>query len=164
MAQDWLLPDELRVLRAYTRSGRALFAQFDRELQRDAGLPRAYLEILWLLDHAPGRSLRMNELADAAASHASRITYAVARLEEDGLVRRDLCARDRRGWFAVLTEEGSAALRRAAPCYVKRIREHLLAPLSPEDREHLARIGETLLAHLAEARERGEPLATAGQP
>lgn len=125
--------------------------QFDRDLQRLVDMPRTYFEILWLLNDAPGQALRMSDLAEATGSQPSRITHAVGRLEEAGRVRRELCTDDRRGWFAVLTDEGLAALREAAPRYAQMIRERLLGPLSPAQQNQLTRIGETLLQGLEES-------------
>ena len=145
---SWLDPDEQRVFRAWARSARALFVQFDRDLQRDVGMPRTYFEILWLLHQAPDRALRMSDLAERTGSQASRITHAVGRLEQAGQVRRELCTEDRRGWFAVLTDQGLETLRVAAPRYAEVIRERFLAPLSTFQREQLTEIGETLLSQL----------------
>jgi DNA-binding MarR family transcriptional regulator len=144
----WLDPEEQRVFRAWARSSRALFVQFDRDLQRDVGMPRTYFEILWLLHQAPDRALRMSDLAERTGSQASRITHAVGRLEQAGQVRRELCSEDRRGWFAVLTDEGLETLRVAAPRYAETIRRRFLAPLSDFQREQLTEIGETLLSRL----------------
>jgi DNA-binding MarR family transcriptional regulator len=144
----WLDPEEQRLFRAFARSTRWLFVQFDRDLQRDANMPRTYFEILWLLHEAPGRSLRMSDLAAATGSQPSRITHAVGRLEEAGRVRRELCTDDRRGWFTVLTDEGLEALKLAAPKYAESIRERLFEPLSRSQREQLRLIGETLLQAL----------------
>jgi DNA-binding MarR family transcriptional regulator len=144
----WLDDDEQRVFRAFARSTRRLFVTFDQELQTDLGMPRTYFEILWLLHETPGHALRMSDLADRTGSQRSRITHAVGRLERSGQVRRELCTADRRGWFTVLTDEGQAALREAAPRYARSIREHLLEPLSGTEREQLAQIGEKILGHL----------------
>lgn len=148
----WLDDAELRVYRAFARSSRELIIQFDRELQRDVGMPRTYFEILWLLNKAPGRSLRMSDLAEATGSQPSRITHAVGRLEQAGHVRRELCAEDRRGWYTILSDEGAAALAEATPRYAESIRRHFLGPLSATEREQLTRIGEKLLGALEESR------------
>lgn len=145
---SWLDPEEQRIFRAFARSTRRLGVKFDQDLQRDVGMPRTYFEILWLLNQAPGNSLRMSDLADSTFSQPSRISHAVGRLEAAGQVRRELCAEDRRGWFAVLTDEGRAALQQAAPRYAESIREHLFEPLSRAQRDELARISEALLHEL----------------
>src|SRR5262245_58383087 len=97
----WLSADEQRVWRAYLTATQLLSAQLDRELQHDSGIPHTYYEILVRLSEAPGRVLRMSELAQASESSRSRLSHAVARLEEAGWVRRQTCPTDRRGSFAV---------------------------------------------------------------
>ena len=109
-----------------------LFAAVDGQLQRDAGIPLAYYEILVRLSEAPDRALRMTQLAAASASSKSRVSHAVARLEERGWVRRRDCPTDRRGQIAQLTDEGFAALSAAAPGHVEQVRRVLFDPLSAE--------------------------------
>ncbi len=111
-------------------------------------MPRTFFEILWLLNQAPGGSMRMSELAEATGSQPSRITHAVARLEEAGQVRREHCRDDRRGWFTILTDAGREMLEIAAPRYAESVRQHLLRPLSTAQQEQLTMIGEQLLAQL----------------
>ncbi|GAB4101678.1 MarR family transcriptional regulator [Micromonospora taraxaci] len=144
----WLDPDEQRTWRAYLTASRALMDTLDRELQRDAGMPHAYYEILVRLSEAPGRQLRMSELAQAAGSSRSRLSHAVARLETAGWVRREDCPTDRRGQIAMLTDEGFATLAAAAPGHVEGVRRHLFDALSPAQVDQLRRISETLAEHL----------------
>ena len=87
----------------------------DGQLQRDAGFPHGYYEILVRLSEAPDRALRMSQLAEASTSSKSRLSHAVARLEERGWVERLSCPTDRRGLIAGLTDQGFAALRRPPP-------------------------------------------------
>ncbi|KAB1129130.1 MarR family winged helix-turn-helix transcriptional regulator [Micromonospora sp. DT46] len=144
----WLDPDEQRTWRAYLTASRALMEALDRELQRDAGMPHAYYEILVRLSEAPQRRLRMSDLAEASGSSRSRLSHAVARLEAAGWVRREECPTDRRGQIAVLTDEGFATLAAAAPGHVEGVRRHLFDALSPAQVDQLRRISETLAAHL----------------
>ncbi|MDT0529273.1 MarR family transcriptional regulator [Micromonospora sp. DSM 115977] len=144
----WLDPDEQRTWRAYLTASRALTEALDRELQRDAGMPHAYYEILVRLSEAPQRRLRMSDLAEASGSSRSRLSHAVARLEAAGWVRREECPTDRRGQIAVLTDEGFATLAAAAPGHVEGVRRHLFDALSPAQVDQLRRISETLAAHL----------------
>ncbi|MER7877186.1 MarR family transcriptional regulator [Streptomyces solisilvae] len=145
---DWLSPDELRVLRAISRAWGAVTAQLDRHLENEVGLPRGYFDILWRLRRAPDMSLRMSRLAEITHSKASRITHAVSRLEQVGLVRREVPADDRRGWLAVLTQAGLEQAERAAVVYARAVREHALTPLTGEQRDQLIAIGERLLARI----------------
>ncbi|MFU8849749.1 MarR family winged helix-turn-helix transcriptional regulator [Micromonospora sp. SL1-18] len=148
----WLNPDEQRTWRAFLTASRALMDTLDRELQRDAGMPHAYYEILVRLSEAPDRRLRMSELADATGSSRSRLSHAVSRLEAAGWTRRDECPTDRRGQIAVLTDAGHAALAAAAPGHVEGVRRHLFDTLSPAEVDQLRRISEALADHLTGSR------------
>ncbi|AEB43757.1 regulatory protein marr [Micromonospora maris AB-18-032] len=144
----WLDPDEQRTWRAFLAASRALMDTLDRELQRDAGMPHAYYEILVRLSEAPERRLRMSELADATGSSRSRLSHAVTRLEAAGWVRREDCPTDRRGQIARLTDDGFATLAAAAPGHVEGVRRHLFDALSPAQVDQLRRISEALTDHL----------------
>ncbi|GAA2708924.1 MarR family transcriptional regulator [Micromonospora olivasterospora] len=144
----WLDADEQHTWRAYLTATRALMETLDRELQRDAGMPHAYYEVLVRLSEAPGRRLRMSELADATGSSRSRLSHAATRLEASGWVRREACPTDRRGQVAVLTDAGFAALAAAAPGHVEGVRRHLFDALSPAQVDQLRRISETMVDHL----------------
>jgi DNA-binding MarR family transcriptional regulator len=143
--------DEQRTWRAFLTATHLLQAQLDRELQRDSGIPHAYYEILVRLSEAPGRLLRMSELAAASESSRSRLSHAVARLEDAGWVVRESCSTDRRGAFARLTDDGFAALAAAAPSHVESVRRHLLDPLTRGQVGQLRYICETLLEGLRSA-------------
>ncbi len=144
----WLSSDEQRTWRAYLGATKLLASQLERDLQRSAGFTHAYYEILVRLSEAPDRRLRMSELADAADSSRSRLSHAVARLEELGWVVRESCPSDRRGAFARLTDEGLRALAEAAPSHVESVRTHLFDPLTEDDVRRLRAISEKLLVAL----------------
>lgn len=140
----WLDEEEQRTWRAFLEATQLLIDQLDRELQRDAGLPHTYYEILVRLSESPGRSMRMSELAERSLSSRSRLSHAAARLEETGLVRREPCPQDRRGALAVLTEKGFAALEAAAPGHVEGVRRHLFDRLSTAQVRQLRSISEAI--------------------
>jgi DNA-binding MarR family transcriptional regulator len=140
--------DQVRTWKAYSWAARRLFAQLDREMQRDAGLPITYWELLRHLDQAPQRSMRMSDLAEVTQSAPSRLTHAVSQLESSGLVRRRQCASDRRGSYAELTDAGVEALAAAGEAVTRSLRTHFFGALSEADLEQLRSISETLLAHL----------------
>src|SRR3954467_10215762 len=144
----WLDPEEQKVWRAWLYSSSLLHDRLDRELTHQTGIPPAYYEILVALSEAPGRAMRMSELADRCLSSRSRLSHAVSRLEERGRGRREGCESDGRGQLAVLTDAGFAALEAAAPVHVTGVRTHLFDQLSPQQIENLRDIGETLLRHL----------------
>lgn len=140
----WLEADEQRAWRAFLHATQRVFAELDRQLQRDSGMPHAYYEVLVHLSEAPGRALRMRELADRTQSSRSRLSHAVARLESAGWVERRACPTDRRGMYAALTDEGFAALEAAAPGHVETVRSTVFDPLSAEQVEQLRAICDTI--------------------
>lgn len=85
-----------------------------RRVECEHGLPPNTLEILELLSRAPGRALRMSELAAAASLSPSGLTRAIDRLSAAGLVERKPCPHDGRGSVAVLSPRGLSAVRAAA--------------------------------------------------
>jgi DNA-binding MarR family transcriptional regulator len=93
-----------------------------------------------MLSEAPERSLRMTELASLTNSSQSRLSHAVARLEETGWVRRTRCATDKRGQTATLTDAGYEVVVAAAPGHVAAVRETLFDRLTPEQVRQLADI------------------------
>jgi DNA-binding MarR family transcriptional regulator len=148
----WLSPDEQRAWRSYIEAAKLLFDALDRQLQRDADMPHAYYEILVRLSEADDRALRMSELAERTLSSRSRLSHAVARLEERGWVRREECATDRRGQICRLTDAGFDVLASAAPGHVAAVREYLVDPLTPEQLRQLEAIGKVILDRIAAAR------------
>src|SRR3954470_2371757 len=110
MPATWLTREQQRAWRVYIDAIRLLQDTLDAQLQADAGIPHGYYEILVRLSEAPGRQLRMTQLASGTQSSRSRVSHAVARLEERGWLRREPCASDRRGQLAVLTDAGYDAL------------------------------------------------------
>ncbi|MCX4762787.1 MarR family transcriptional regulator [Streptomyces sp. NBC_01275] len=137
---QWLTSEEQLIWRSYLQATTLLEDHLDRQLQRDAGMPHIYYGLLVKLADAPQRRLRMTQLAMYAKITRSRLSHAVARLEKNGWVRREDCASDKRGQFAVLTDEGLDVLKRAAPGHVKAVRNAVFDRLSPEQQKSLGEI------------------------
>ncbi|WP_441344299.1 MarR family winged helix-turn-helix transcriptional regulator [Pseudonocardia sp. TRM90224] len=145
----WLSDDELDAWLSYVASSTLLEAALDRQLQRDAGMPHAYYQILAMLSEVPGRSLRMSDLAAITQSSQSRLSHAVSRLECNGWVLREPCPGDRRSTLARLTDAGFEALAAAAPGHVSTVRHHLFDRLSCDQVRQLREICNTMLQGLA---------------
>jgi DNA-binding MarR family transcriptional regulator len=146
----WLDDEEQRTWRAFLTAQRLLFERVERQLQNEARMPHGYYEILVRLSEAPDRTLRMSRLADTSLSSRSRLSHAVARLEEAGWVERTACETDRRGAWARLTDAGLAALQAAAPGHVETVRSLLFDALTPEQAAALRDVSESLVAHLTD--------------
>jgi len=144
----WLDADEMRAWRCYIVGSALLDYRLNRELQEEHGITLADYEILARLSEQEGMRMRMTQLAADVASSKSRVSHQVARLESAQLVRRELCPRDGRGIFAVLTDSGFELLRTAAPTHLRGVREHLIDRLTEEQRAALMVIFEDLAVRL----------------
>lgn len=146
---EWLADEEQRTWRMFLASNRLLMDCLERQLQSESGIPHTYYEILVNLSEVPGRTLRMSRLAEMSLSSRSRLSHAVARLEEAGWVRRSECATDRRGAMCELTDAGFAALEAAAPGHVAAVRANLFDQLTSEQVTQLREICQAVADHLS---------------
>jgi DNA-binding MarR family transcriptional regulator len=133
---------ELAAWRGFLRLHSALVRELDRELEVAHGLPLTQYEVLIHLNNAPGKRLRMSELASSVLLSQSGVTRLVDRLERDGLVVREPCPSDRRGLHARLTEEGSRRLAEARPTHLAGVRERFLSRLDDDELRALAAVWE----------------------
>jgi DNA-binding MarR family transcriptional regulator len=145
-ATRWLSATEQHCWRSFLNACQTLYGEIETQLLRDSGLPHGYYEILVHLSEAPGRALRMTQLAAASTFSKSRLSHAVARLEERGLVIRQTCPTDRRGQVAMLTDEGFAVLADAAPGHVDQVFRSLIGVLTPEQIDQLSEISAAIVA------------------
>lgn len=142
----WLSEPEMQAWLRVLRLVMLLPGSLDRQLRRDAGLTHASYMILATLSDAPERSMRMAELARRTATSQSRLSHAVAALEQRGWVSRRVCPEDRRGLITSLTDEGLRVLEQTAPGHVAQVRASVLDPLTPDEVTQLS----TLLAKIVE--------------
>jgi DNA-binding MarR family transcriptional regulator len=141
----WLDPQEARVWSAVLWMMRGLDLALDHQLQRDARITHASYGILVGLSQQEGQSLPMGVLAQTLGWSQSRLSHAVARMEKVGWVRRVPSATDQRSNLAQLTEAGRQKLVEAAPGHVAAVRDLLIDALTPEQRDTLRQIGETVV-------------------
>ena len=126
-------PAQLAAWRLLLEAHAATTELLERELVAERGLPLTRYDVLLNLAEAPGGRLRMQELSASVLLSKSGLSRLVDRMVDAGLVRRERCQDDRRGWFAVLTDQGRSALRRAAPVHLRGIQEHFAQHLEPEE-------------------------------
>ncbi len=127
-----------------------LLDRLDRDLERGAGLSHATYAVLANLSEAPGRALRLSELAAILWTSRTRVTYLIDQLEKVGWLRRQAAPGDRRGTLAVLTDAGFAALQRAVPVHVESVRRRVFDHLEAGQVDELGNICQALLPHLTE--------------
>jgi DNA-binding MarR family transcriptional regulator len=131
-APPWLSAEQQQVWRAYLLGSARLAERLDADL-REFGLDLGEYEILVTLSEAPGRRVRMSELAEAVHQSRSRLTHTVTRMENASLVDRSSCPTDRRGVWAHLTDAGLELLELAAPTHVEAVRRNFVEAMSEED-------------------------------
>lgn len=105
-------------------------AALDVQLQRDSGLTHFEHGLLFALDTAPDRTLRMSILAGYASSTLSRLSRAITRLERQGRVRRTTDPSDGRFTLAVLTDGGHDLVQRSTPAHHALVEELVFSPLT----------------------------------
>ena len=136
---------ELAAWRGMLEAHSALVADLDGELERDHGLPLTSYEVLMYLGDAPAGKLRMGELADRLLLSRSGITRLVDRLVRQGLIERERCEDDGRGYFARLTPLGRETLAATRPAHLAGVRRRYLDRLEPAQIDALGAIWGRLL-------------------
>ena len=143
---EWLSDQQQAAWRPFVALLLRLPAALDAQLQKDAGITQFDYLVLSGLSEAPGRTLRMSELAATANSSLSRLSHVVSRLEAKGWVRREPCPGDGRFINAVLTDEGLQKVVATAPGHVAAVRERLISTLTEEEFAQLGAISAKVLA------------------
>jgi DNA-binding MarR family transcriptional regulator len=133
-----LTADERAAIRALRPAFGALLRAFDADLMREHGLSHTEFLALMFLSEAPGRTLRISDLAAVCQQSLSAISRTVGRLENAGLVRREQAPHDARSYNAVLTDEGLARLEEAWPTHIASVRKYFISNLQGVDLRTLA--------------------------
>jgi DNA-binding MarR family transcriptional regulator len=127
-----------RAWRSLLRAHATLLRQLESDLERETGLALADFDVLAQLARADGE-LRMTELANRALISRSGMTRRVARLVDEGLVRRAGADTDGRGVVVALTDAGVARLTDTVPVHARGVSELFVARLDDAELEVLER-------------------------
>jgi len=142
---------ELAAWRGLLEAHSSLVAELDAELEREHGLPLTSYEVLMYLGDEAAGKLRMGELADRLLLSRSGITRLVDRLVRQGLIERQRCEDDGRGYYARLTPLGVDALSHTRPAHLAGVRRHFLDRLDPGQIDALGAIWGRLLGENQQA-------------
>jgi DNA-binding MarR family transcriptional regulator len=137
---DPLTESEQKVWRTFIESSWALHTYLEEDLRAKTGLSMNDYHVLVTLSEAPGRQLRMGELAGRLVFSPSRITYQINSMVKRGLVLKRPCPEDGRGQEAVLTDEGMAALEHAAPLHLITVRDSFIDRLDSDELDVIGRV------------------------
>ncbi len=141
----WLDEAEMAAWLPLVRLVTLLPQRLDGQLREDAGIGHVYYQILAMLSQARDEHLRMSELAGLTAISPSRLSHAVAALEDRGWVTRCPAATDRRGQLTRLTPAGRAAVEQIAPGHVAEVRRLVFDRLTSDEVDQLTGIAAKLL-------------------
>lgn len=134
--------------RSFITAHAAVIGRIERDLAAAGAIPLTWYDVLIELYEAPDRRLRLHELADAVVLSRSGLSRLVNRLEGAGLIVRTAAETDRRGAYAVLTEAGVEAMRRAWPIYARGIGDYFAHDLTEDEAATLtAAFGRIAAAH-----------------
>jgi DNA-binding MarR family transcriptional regulator len=136
--------EELGAWRGLLRVHSTLTKALDAELVREHGLPLSSYEVLLFLADSPEGQMRMSELADGVLLSRSGLTRLVDRMERDGLIRRERCEDDARGWFAAITPRGRELFTRARQTHLDGVRERFLSRFTRDELRTLGALWENL--------------------
>jgi DNA-binding MarR family transcriptional regulator len=118
--------------RSLLRAHATLMRQLETDLEQQTGLALADYDVLAQLAIADGE-LRMTELANRALISRSGMTRRVARLVDEGLVRRADAGADGRGVAVALTDAGAARLAETVPAHARGIAEYFVSRLDDQE-------------------------------
>ncbi len=128
-----LSDDYLAMWRAFIEAHSSIMRSLERAMDVEHGVALTWFDVLVHLEEAPDERLRLGELAESVILTRSGITRLVDRMVEAGLIRREPCPGDRRGHYAVLTQEGKDTLERVGPSHFRKAVEVFLNHVKPEE-------------------------------
>jgi len=118
--------------RSLLRAHATLMRQLETDLEQQTGLALADYDVLAQLAIAGGE-LRMMELANRALISRSGMTRRIARLVDEGLVRRSETTVDGRGVVVALTDGGVARLAETLPAHARGIAAYFVSRLDDQE-------------------------------
>ena len=143
---EHLAPVRAQAFIGLLRAAERLDSELDAELQAAHGLGlRAFEVLLHLAAFAPGRHLRVTELAERAPLSQSQVSRLVADLESRGLVARTTAEGDGRGTDVSITSTGLDLFRAAQRTHLDDLETRLFARLTETEINQLARITTKIL-------------------
>jgi DNA-binding MarR family transcriptional regulator len=129
--------ERVRAWAAVLRVHAAVVPRLERDLAA-VGMPLSWYDVLLELNAATDRRLRMTELGARVVLSRERVSRVVDELERAGLVRRERNPQDGRSLLAVITDEGRARFRAAAPAYLAGIERHFGSHVTDDDARAIA--------------------------
>jgi DNA-binding MarR family transcriptional regulator len=125
-----------------------LDAALARELAADSELSIQDYGVLVALTDEPDASLRAFELADLLGWDKTRLSHHIKRMVARGLVSKQVCPSDRRGFDVTITAAGRSAIEAAAPAHVAAVRRLFIDLLTDDELDTIERVSAKVLGAL----------------
>ena len=136
----------LQMWRSFLQTHSTVVKYLERRMEEQHGLPLAWWDVLLQLAEGPDGRLRMGELAESVLLTRSGITRLVDRMIVEGLVDREPCAGDRRGYYAVITQKGRDTIERVGPDHSRDAWEVFLGHINEEEAVLMGKVFNRVLA------------------
>ena len=138
--------NHLRMWRSFLKTHSTVVKYLERRMQEQHGLPMPWWDVLQQLAGGPEGRLRMSELAESVLLTRSGITRLLDRMIEAGLVVREPCPGDRRGYYAAITQQGRETIEKVGPDHSRDAWEVFLGHVSEEEASLLEKVFSRVLA------------------
>ena len=129
---------EARAWGGFLSTHSRLNRRLEENLRRASGLSHAEYEVLLRLFGSEDGRLRIQTLAEHSLLTHSGISRLIDRLEGSGLVTRAEAQEDKRGAYAVLTDDGRAHFEEAARRHTALVHELFLSHFTQDELETMA--------------------------
>lgn len=149
MATRWLTTEERNAWKGLSLMMLQLTARLSQGLAESGLSYQDYLVLAHLSDTPDGRR-RVVELGDDLGWEKSRASHHIRRMVERGLVKKEPCPTDQRGFFVTLTPAGRSAVASAAPAHVAQVRELFVDVLTSTQLASVAAASKRVLGRLAD--------------
>lgn len=155
MTTNWLDEREAAAWQGLQFMQMRLDAALARQLSADSSLSLQDYVVLVALTAASDDRLRAFELAETIGWDKTRLSHHVKRMMDRGLLDKEVCPSDRRGYFVVVTPAGREAITTAAPGHVDAVRRLFLDHLSDDEIDTLASVTARVLDALDSSEDQG---------
>jgi DNA-binding MarR family transcriptional regulator len=117
-----------------------LVGHLEQELKKAGAISPLWYDVLVILWHQPQKRMRLSELADAAILSRYTVSRVVDRLQKENYIRRESCPNDGRCAYAVLTDAGIEAMRKAWRPYRRVLSETFFSQLTDAEQKQMSGI------------------------
>jgi DNA-binding MarR family transcriptional regulator len=142
----WLNDEEQAAWRGFLSMHARVTAKLNRDMSASCGLSLQDYAVLVALTDRPDGRLRPFELGRELGWEKSRLSHHISRMVERGLVARETCPADQRGWLVTVTDRGREAIEAAAPEHAAAVRRIFVDLLTPAELVSLIELSRRVLA------------------